>query len=324
MYSHSELYSIFADHLQNQSFSRDPKELYEPIIYVLGQKGKRIRPILALMACDLFGEDIHKALPQATALELLHNFTLIHDDIMDQSPIRHGKETVFKKWDPNMAILAGDTLYVLAYRYATQAEPDLLPLILDTFNETALEACEGQQKDLNFEKKETVSTDEYLEMSRMKTAVLFGASLKIGATIARASSRDASLLASFGTNMGLGFQLMDDLLDLYGDEDIFGKKTGVDIIENKKTFLFVTATELADPATREKLYGYYRNTNIKPEEKIKAVTDIFNQLSIREITQNTIQAYYNSAIKQLDLIDRPEASKEALKKLAYNLIYREQ
>ncbi len=324
MYSHSELYSIFADHLQNQSFSRDPKELYEPIIYALGQKGKRIRPILALMACDLFGEDIHKALPQATALELLHNFTLIHDDIMDQSPIRHGKETVFKKWDPNMAILAGDTLYVLAYRYATQAEPDLLPLILDTFNETALEACEGQQKDLNFEKKETVSTDEYLEMSRMKTAVLFGASLKIGATIARASSRDASLLASFGTNMGLGFQLMDDLLDLYGDEDIFGKKTGVDIIENKKTFLFVTATELADPATREKLYGYYRNTNIKPEEKIKAVTDIFNQLSIKEITQNTIQAYYNSAIKQLDLIDRPEGSKEALKKLAYNLIYREQ
>ncbi len=324
MYSHSELYSIFADHLQNQSFSRDPKELYEPIIYALGQKGKRIRPILALMACDLFGEDIHKALPQATALELLHNFTLIHDDIMDQSPIRHGKKTVFKKWDPNMAILAGDTLYVLAYRYATQAEPDLLPLILDTFNETALEACEGQQKDLNFEKKETVSTDEYLEMSRMKTAVLFGASLKIGATIARASSRDASLLASFGTNMGLGFQLMDDLLDLYGDEDIFGKKTGVDIIENKKTFLFVTAIEHADPATREELYGYYRSSDIKPEEKIKAVTDIFNKLSIKEITQNTIQAYYNSAIKQLDLIDRPEASKEALKKLAYTLIYRKQ
>ncbi len=324
MYSHSELYSIFSNHLQNQSFSRDPKELYEPIIYALGQKGKRIRPILALMACDLFGEDIYKALPQATALELLHNFTLIHDDIMDQSPIRHGIETVFKKWDPNMAILAGDTLYVLAYRYATQAEPDLLPSILDTFNETALEACEGQQKDLNFEKKETVSTDEYLEMSRLKTAVLFGASLKIGATIARASSRDASLLAGFGTNMGLGFQLMDDLLDLYGDEEIFGKKTGVDIIENKKTFLFVTAIELADPATRKELYGYYRNTDIKPEEKIKAVTDIFNQLSIKEITQKTIRDYYNSAIKQLDLIDRPEASKEALKKLAYKLIYRKQ
>jgi len=324
MYSHSELYSIFSNHLQNQSFSRDPKELYEPIIYALGQKGKRIRPILTLMACDLFGEDINKALPQATALELLHNFTLIHDDIMDRSPIRHGIETVFKKWDPNMAILAGDTLYVLAYRYATQAEPDLLPSILDTFNETALEACEGQQKDLNFEKKEIVSTDEYLEMSRLKTAVLFGASLKIGAIIARASSRDASLLAGFGTNMGLGFQLMDDLLDLYGDEEIFGKKTGVDIIENKKTFLFVTAIEHADPFTRKELYGYYKNTDIKPEEKIKAVTAIFNQLSIKEITQKTIRDYYNNAIKQLDLIDRPEASKEALKRLAYKLIYRKQ
>jgi geranylgeranyl diphosphate synthase type II len=324
MYTHQELYAIFSEHLKNQSFSRDPKELYEPITYALNQKGKRIRPILTLMACDLFGEDIHKALPQATALELLHNFTLIHDDIMDQSPLRHGVETVFKKWDSNMAILAGDTLYVLAYRYATQAQVDVLPAILDVFNETALEACEGQQKDLNFEKKEVVSKAEYLEMSRLKTAVLFGASLKIGAIVAKTSATNARLLDHFGNNMGLGFQVMDDLLDLYGDEKIFGKKNGMDIIENKKTFLFVTALELADGHTRENLLALYRDKQIAADEKIKRVKAIFDRLSIREITLQLIQDYYNKAMESLDEIDRPEEAKEPLRQLAYTLIYRKQ
>ncbi len=324
MYTHQELYAIFTEHLKNQSFSRDPKELYEPIIYALNQKGKRIRPILTLMACDLFGEDIHKALPQATALELLHNFTLIHDDIMDQSPIRHGKETVFKKWDPNMAILAGDTLYVLAYRYATQAPIDVLPQILDTFNETALEACEGQQRDLNFEKIEHVSRADYLEMSRLKTAVLFGASLKIGAIIAKTSARNSALLNEFGSNVGLGFQVMDDLLDLYGDEEIFGKKTGVDIIERKKTFLFVTAIELADPSTRRRLRALYGDEQMAADEKISQVKAVFDQLSIREVTQKAIHDYYDKAMENLDKIDRPEPAKVPLRQLAHQLIYRTQ
>jgi len=322
MYSHEELYTIFSEHFKDQSFSRDPKELYEPIIYALSQKGKRIRPILALMACDLFGEDIQKALPQAVALELLHNFTLIHDDIMDQSPMRHGKDTVFKKWSPGTAILAGDTLYVLAYRYATHADKNILPDILYTFNETALEACEGQQKDLNFERKESITKEDYLEMSRMKTAVLFGASLKIGAIIAHASQKDADLLAGFGTNIGLGFQLMDDLLDLYGEEEIFGKKTGIDIIENKKTFLFVSAIERADEATKEKLRSYYRDGEMEPQQKIKAVEAIFDKLNIQQITQQAIKDYYNKALEQLNQIDSPDANKEMLKRLAYMLIYR--
>jgi len=324
MYTHQELYAIFTEHLKNQSFSRDPKELYEPIIYALNPKGKRIRPILTLMACDLFGGDIYKALPQATALELLHNFTLIHDDIMDQSPIRHGKETVFKKWDPNMAILAGDTLYVLAYRYATQASIDVLPQILDTFNETALEACEGQQRDLNFEKIEHVSRADYLEMSRLKTAVLFGASLKIGAIIAKASARNLALLNEFGSNVGLGFQVTDDLLDLYGDEEIFGKKTGVDIIKRKKTFLFVTAIELADLSTRRRLRALYGDEQMAADEKISQVKAIFDQLSIREVTQKAIHDYYNRAMENLDKIDRPEPAKVPLRQLAHQLIYRTQ
>jgi geranylgeranyl diphosphate synthase type II len=274
------------------------------------------------MACDLFEGNIQKALPQALAIELLHNFTLIHDDLMDQSPIRHGKETVFKKWNPNMAILAGDALYVLAYDYTLQADIEILPDILTTFNKTALKACEGQQLDLNFEKKKIVSLEDYIEMIRLKTALLFGASLKIGAIIARASAKDIQHIYEFGINIGLGFQLKDDLLDLYGNEKVFGKKTGQDILENKKTYLFTKAMATADPETKELLLNYFHGEDLPEKEKIRYFRKIFDTLDIEKLTNNAICNYLNKGLEKLDMIDCPEERKQALKNLAHTMISR--
>ena len=322
MYTYEELYKLFSSHLGKQSFSKDPKELYEPIVYSLSQCGKRLRPIFTLMACDLFEGNIQKALPQALAIELLHNFTLMHDDLMDQSPIRHGKETVFKKWNPNMAILAGDALYVLAYDYILQADLEILPDILSTFNKTALKACEGQQLDLNFENRKIVSLADYIEMIRLKTALLFGASLKIGALIARASTEDTQHIYEFGINIGLGFQLKDDLLDLYGNEKVFGKKTGLDIIENKKTYLFTKAMATADPETKELLLDYFHGKELPEKEKIRYFRKIFDKLDIEKLTNDAIYNYLNTGLEKLDMIDCPEERKQTLKNLAHTIISR--
>ncbi len=322
MYTYEELYKLFSNHLGKQSFSKNPKELYEPIVYSLSQCGKRLRPIFTLMACDLFEGNIQKALPQALAIELLHNFTLMHDDLMDQSPIRHGKETVFKKWNPNMAILAGDALYVLAYDYILQADLEILPDILSTFNKTALKACEGQQLDLNFENRKIVSLADYIEMIRLKTALLFGASLKIGALIARASTEDTQHIYEFGINIGLGFQLKDDLLDLYGNEKVFGKKTGLDIIENKKTYLFTKAMATADPETKELLLDYFHGKELPEKEKIRYFRKIFDKLDIEKLTNDAIYNYLNTGLEKLDMIDCPEERKQTLKNLAHTIISR--
>ncbi len=322
MYTYEELYKLFSNHLGKQSFSKNPKELYEPIVYSLSQCGKRLRPIFTLMACDLFEGNIQKALPQALAIELLHNFTLMHDDLMDQSPIRHGKETVFKKWNPNMAILAGDALYVLAYDYTLQADIEILPDILSTFNKTALKACEGQQLDLNFEKRKIVSLEDYIEMIRLKTALLFGASLKIGALIAKASAKDTQHIYEFGINIGLGFQLKDDLLDLYGNEKVFGKKTGQDIIENKKTYLFTKAMATADPETKELLLDYFHGKELPEKEKIRYFRNIFDTLDIENLTKDAINNYLNKGLEKLDMIDCPEERKQTLKNLAHTMISR--
>ncbi len=323
MYSYEELYRIFADHLKKQHFSNDPKELYEPVIYAVSQCGKRIRPVLTLMACDLFGGDIKKALPQSLAIELLHNFTLIHDDLMDQSPIRHGKETVFKKWSSNMAILAGDALFVMAYDYAVQADPAVLPEVMKVFNKTALQACEGQQMDLNFEKRKDVTLFDYLEMIRLKTAVLFGASLKVGGLIAGATKKNIDLLYDFGLNMGMGFQLQDDLLDLYGNQDVFGKRTGQDILDNKKTFLFTKAMTMADPDTRDLLLDYFHEKQLPEEEKIQSLRRIFDRLNIEKLTNDTICSYLNKGIEKLEMIDMPDERKLPLKNLARTITARE-
>jgi len=322
VYSYDKLYRIFSSHLEKQSFSNDPKELYEPIVYSISQCGKRLRPIFTLMACDLFEGDIEKALPQALAIELLHNFTLIHDDLMDQSPIRHGKETVFKKWNPKLAILAGDALFVLAYNYTLESEVYQLPEILKIFNKTALQACEGQQLDLNFEQRKNVSLDDYLEMIRLKTAVLFGASLKIGALIAGASDKNMQLIYDFGINVGMGFQLKDDLLDLYGNEEVFGKKTGQDILENKKTYLFLNALATADTQTKGILLDYFHEKELSEEEKIQSFRKIFDELDVEKMTNEAICSYLDKGMKKLDAIELPEERKQPLRDLAQTTMNR--
>ncbi len=322
MYSYDKLYGIFSNHLKRQSFSNNPKELYEPIVYSISQCGKRLRPIFTLMSCDLFHGDIDKALPQALAIELLHNFTLIHDDLMDQSPIRHGKETVFKKWNPKLAILSGDALFVLAYNYTLEAEVYQLHEVLKIFNKTALQACEGQQLDLNFEQRRNVSLDDYLEMIRLKTAVLFGASLKIGALVAGASEKNMQLIYDFGINVGMGFQLKDDLLDLYGNEEVFGKRTGQDILENKKTYLFLNALATADPKTKGILLDYFHEKKLSKEEKIQSFRKIFDELDIEKMTNDTICSYLDKGMEKLDAIDLPKERKQPLRNLAQTMMDR--
>ena len=323
MRGYEDLFPFFEKHLDEQRFNHQPNELYDPIIYTVKIGGKRIRPVLTLMSCEMFGGDAAKALPQAIAVELFHNFTLIHDDIMDDAPLRRGKESVFKKWNPNIAILSGDTLFALAYQYAQQADRNILPEILDVFNKTAIEVCEGQQYDLNYEKMNNVSVDEYIEMIRLKTAVLFGACLKIGALIGGASEEQAGNLYDFGLNIGLGFQLKDDLLDTYGNEDLFGKKTGGDILANKKTFLYLKALEKTNPEQKEKLVQLYNTIPEDGSHKIDEVIEIFNELKVFEATNQEIDKYWESGMESLDKIDFSEESKKKLLDVAYKMIVRE-
>jgi geranylgeranyl diphosphate synthase type II len=323
MGNYEELIVYFEKQLSKQAFGHQPGELYAPISYTVGLGGKRIRPILTLMSCELFGGKKEEALSQAIAIELFHNFTLIHDDIMDNAPIRRGKETVFKKWNANIAILSGDTLFALAYQYAQQARIDILPETLAVFSKTAIEVCEGQQFDLNYEDSNDVSVDEYIEMIRLKTAVLFGASLKIGALVGGANDTDANALYEFGINIGLGFQLKDDLLDTFGDEKVFGKQTGGDIISNKKTFLYLKALEIADEDRKAELIHLYNTNNISKTEKTTRVKEIFSQLKVDQLTNDLIDNYYLAGIKTLDEISIGEKNKHVLRDIAHRMIDRE-
>jgi geranylgeranyl diphosphate synthase type II len=320
--AYEELFAYFEESLKQQAFDNEPSELYAPIQYTLALGGKRIRPVLTLMACELFGGRIEKALPQAIAIELFHNFTLIHDDIMDDAPLRRGKETVFKKWNNNIAILSGDTLFALAYQYVQKTDAKILPETLSVFNKTAIEVCEGQQYDLNFECKNDLSVAQYTEMIRLKTAVLFGASLKIGAIIGGASHENAENLYAFGLNIGLGFQLKDDLLDTFGDEKIFGKKTGVDIITNKKTFLYLKALEIADAETKKRLLTFY-NTNTNRDEKFREVKAIFTELKIDQLALKKIEEYFSKGKESLEKISLDAEKKERLLAIALRMIDRE-
>ncbi|MEE4260201.1 MAG: polyprenyl synthetase family protein [Bacteroidales bacterium] len=323
MGGYEELIRYFENQLNKQAFGHEPGELYAPISYTVGLGGKRIRPILTLMSCELFGGKKEEALSQAIAIELFHNFTLIHDDIMDNAPIRRGEETVFKKWNANIAILSGDTLFALAYQYAQQARIDILPETLSVFSKTAIEVCEGQQFDLNYENRNDVSVDEYIEMIRLKTAVLFGASLKIGALVGGAKIKDANALYEFGINIGLGFQLKDDLLDTFGDEEVFGKKTGGDIISNKKTFLYLKALEMADASTKNELISLYNTNGISNDNKTERVKKIFEMLKVDRLTNQLIDRYYLEGMKKLDEISIEETNKEILKDVAHRMIDRD-
>ena len=322
MKGYEELFSYFEKNLKQQAFDNEPNELYAPIQYTLALGGKRIRPVLTLMACELFGGQIEKALPQAIAIELFHNFTLIHDDIMDNAPLRRGKKTVYKKWNNNIAILSGDTLFALAYQYVQKTETNILPITLSVFNKTAIEVCEGQQFDLNFETENDLTVAQYTEMIRLKTAVLFGASLKIGALIGGANTDDAENLYNFGLNIGLGFQLKDDLLDTFGDDKIFGKKTGVDIISNKKTFLYLKALDIADDETKKKLVNFY-NSNVNKDEKFREVKAIFTKLKIDQLALEKIDEYCNAGKESLAKVNLDSAKKGNLLAIAHRMIDRE-
>jgi len=323
MHSFEELLNIFENRLKEENFLNEPEELYAPIDYTLKLGGKRIRPVLTLMACEMFGGNITDAIPQAIAIELFHNFTLIHDDIMDNAPIRRGKQTVYKKWSPNIAILSGDTLFALAYQYAQQADISILADVLSVFNKTAIEVCEGQQYDLNFETRNDVSVEEYVHMIKLKTAVLFGASLKIGAIIGGANSEEADKLYKFALNIGLGFQLKDDLLDSFGNESIFGKKTGGDILSNKKTFLYLKALELADTDSKRKLIDLYNSNDYSEEKKISSVQSIFSNLKIIELTEKEIDTYFEAAIIDLNSLELSNEVKAELFDLAFKMIHRD-
>ena len=322
MKNYETLIEYFEGKLDKIEYNNRPLELYSPIKYTLSFGGKRIRPVTTLMGCELFCNDFKKALPQAIAIELFHNFTLIHDDIMDNAPIRRGKETVFKKWNSNIAILSGDTLFALAYQYAQQADKEILHDTLSVFNNTAIEVCEGQQFDLNFETDNRVTVDEYINMIRLKTGVLFGASLKIGALVGGASKEDADLLYDFGVNIGLGFQLKDDLLDTFGDENIFGKKTGGDIITNKKTFLYIKALEIADNETKEKLLELYNTPDIDPELKINSAKSIFTKLKIDKAANHEIDKYFIKGMESLNSINVAVDKRECLREVAVKMIDR--
>lgn len=316
MFTLSQLQEIISEKINSLNFNKEPKGLYEPIRYTLDSGGKRIRPALVLAACNLFSENIEDAFPVALAFEIFHNFTLLHDDIMDNSTIRRNKKTVHKKWNSNTAILSGDAMMIEAYKLLSDLPAELLKKILKLFNQTALEVCEGQQYDMEFENRENVSEAEYLAMIKLKTSVLIAAALKAGALCGGASETDADLLYEFGLNIGLAFQIQDDLLDTYGEPSVFGKKTGNDIITGKKTFLLIKASEKADNDLSNKLSRLISEKNIKEPEKIELVTQIYNKLNIRSLTELTIKDFYQKAINFLNALTVENNKKDVLSAFA--------
>ena len=323
MHSKKELQEIISEAFGTANFRYKPSSLYDPIKYMMDLGGKRLRPLLTLMSCDMFGGVIDDALAPAMGLELFHNFTLLHDDIMDQAPIRRGKETVFKKWNTNSAILSGDTLFVLAYDYVTKTTPALLPQVLDLFNDTARKVCEGQQYDMDYEFRKDVSIDDYILMINLKTAVLISCSLKLGAIIARASDPEADLIYEFGENLGLAFQLQDDYLDVFGDVEKFGKEIGNDIVTNKKTFLYLKAFELAGAGSLGLLNDHFSDKSITAPEKVRTITSIYRELGIDRLTRTLIDEYYAKALSIMDQINIPEERKHILLDLAGQMVNRD-
>jgi len=304
--------------------SKTPVGLYEPIDYVMVAGGKRVRPVLTLMSCNLFCEDIEKALMPAIALELFHNFTLLHDDVMDNADIRRNRPTVHKRWNENTAILSGDAMLILAYRYMCRAQPDILPALLDIFNRTALEVCEGQQYDMDFEQRADVSIDEYLYMIRLKTAVLLAACLKTGAICGGADIVNAEHLYQFGISLGLTFQIQDDWLDVYADPEVFGKAIGGDILCGKKTYLLLTAFERADHNIRSELTALLNDQKIPDNEKISRVKAIYNHLGVNDVARKAMNEYDQQAMSHLRNVTLPDESRKAgLEKFAASLLKRE-
>ncbi len=318
--------SIFIERINksidNIDLSKTPEELYLPVDYCLNNGGKRIRPLMALLACDMYDGDIDQVLGPALGMEIFHNFTLMHDDIMDQAPMRRGVMAVHKKWNSNTAILSGDVMFALAIKHIALAPVHHLKTILDLFNKIVIEVCEGQQYDMNFETTNKVSEKDYLQMIRLKTAVLPAACLQTGAIIAGAPEKDTKLLYSFGENIGMAFQIKDDWLDCFGDEESFGKKSGGDIVSNKKTWLYIKAFDMANENQLQNLRDAFTNRLSNADEKINVVRNIYLDLRLNELALEKMEEYYEKAFKQLKKIKLPESKKDDLKNLAHNLFDR--
>lgn len=322
MRAYSELFATVEEALGKLRYDRKPAELYEPIGYMLSLGGKRLRPVLVLMAADLFGQDVMKALPAALAIEVFHNFTLVHDDIMDNAAIRRGQPTVYKKWDQTVAILSGDLMMIKAIDLLCETETTDLKSLIAVFNKSAADVCEGQQLDMNFESRQDVSVEEYTEMISLKTAALLGASLKIGAMVANAPAEDAAHLYEFGKCIGIAFQVQDDILDTFGEGEKVGKKIGGDIAANKKTLLYLHALERADADTSAQLKTLYSTKPEDEQAKVDAVLSIFNRLQILPHAEQLKAQYMEEAFRHLEQVHIAEERKAVLKKVAADLMQR--
>ncbi len=307
---------------QTDLSNNTPKQLYEPMSYILGLGGKRVRPLLTLIGCDLFDGDVNDSIPAALAVELFHNFSLIHDDILDNAPLRRGSITVHEKWNTNIAILSGDGMLMKAVEILTEANEKHIPELLKLFTKTGIEVCEGQQLDMNFETQDNVSVQNYIDMITYKTAVLLGCSLQMGAISANASPTDEQHIYEFGKHIGIAFQILDDVLDVYAADEKFGKQVGGDIISNKKTFLLLKAFELANEKQHQELANVLANTNIASDVKVEKVTELYNQLNIKQLATDEANKHTDIALEHLSKLNADEVKKENLKQFALQLLNR--
>jgi geranylgeranyl diphosphate synthase type II len=322
MHSIEQLQNLVNKAIAETKYTEQPAELYEPISYLMQLGGKRMRPVLVLISTELFDGNVLNALDAAIGIELFHNFTLMHDDIMDKAPLRRGKPTVHAKWNESAAILSGDVMFVEAYKLMIKVDNSILREVLAIFSNTASGVCQGQQADMNFENRDDVSLPEYLEMIRQKTAVLLAGSMQIGALIGGAAQEQAKLLYEFGENLGLAFQLQDDILDVYGNPEKFGKQVGGDILSNKKTFMLIKAKELAKGNTKSELNEWLKRSD-DPLAKVNAVTLIYNLLEVRKLAEIEMEEYVKKALKALDMISVEHSKKELLRGFAEQLLIRE-
>jgi geranylgeranyl diphosphate synthase type II len=314
--------TAFLEYLGQRSETRSPEGLYDPVRYILNLDGKRIRPVLVLLSADLYGIPVEKAMPAAMAVEIFHNFTLVHDDIMDDAPLRRGQPTVHEKWDINTGILSGDAMLIEAYRQLEAYPDEFFKPLMTVFSKTALEVCEGQRYDMDFESRDDVQISEYLRMIEYKTAVLIGCALKMGALVAGASGEDQQALYSFGIYLGLAFQLQDDYLDVFGDPETFGKQIGGDIIENKKTFLYLKSLELATPEESRELRDLYSIRPRNPKAKIQRISQVFQSSGAADATREKIREYTDEAFRQLGILQLPSSKVAVLSEFGQWLLNR--
>ena len=323
MYNQSDLKKLVNKAIVNLSYNEEAEKLNDPVKYILSIGGKRLRPVISLMACNLFIDKIDEAIMPATGLEIFHNFTLVHDDIMDHAPVRRNLPTVHSKWDINQAVLSGDVMAFIANECFLQTPPGCLLKVFKVFNKAAIEVCVGQQLDIDYEKAAIVTHEEYLRMIELKTAVLIAASAKIGSIIGGADEKETELLYEFGKNLGLAFQIQDDMLDIYGDTKVFGKILGGDIISNKKTFLLVKALEIASIDQAKQLHEQFALKEFDPEIKVKKVIDIYNQLNIKSITEDLANNYIDTSLEILGKIGADKERKTELANIASSLMGRD-